>query len=131
MEPYRRKVRYWDTDANAHVFNTRYLVYVDDALTDYFDAIGLSFTEHEAAGYLLVLAHTEIDYRGEAVVGDLLATSIHVERVGNTSITFGFKIVEEGVDRTVAIGKEVYVVIDATTRRPMTVPEDVRSLIQV
>jgi len=129
MEPYRRKVRYWDVDANGHVFNTRYLVYVDDALTDLLDESGLGFREEVEDGYLMVLAHTEIDYRTEAVLGDNLATSVGVERIGNSSITFGFRIVEEGSDRVVAVGKEVYVTVDNLERRPIPVPERVRSLL--
>ena len=90
MEPYRRKIRYWDVDANAHVFNTRYLVYVDDALTDVFDGIGLPYQDHEAEGYIMVLARTEIDYRSEAVIGDVVVTRITVESLGTTSIVFAF-----------------------------------------
>lgn len=126
MEPYRRKVRYWDVDANAHVFNARYLVYVDDALTDLLDEAGLGFEEDDRGGALMVLARTEIDFRSEAVIGDTLATTVRLEVIGNTSITFGFEIVEEGSGRQVAEGKEVYVTIDTETRRPIPVPEEVR-----
>lgn len=129
MEPYRRKVRYWDVDANAHVFNTRYLVYVDDALTDFLEAAGLAFQGQEANGYLMVLAHTEIDYRSEAVIGDMLVTTVAVERIGETSITFVFEIVEEGAGRSVAVGKEVYVTVEAERRRPIRVPAEVRTIL--
>lgn len=127
MEPYRRKVRYWDVDANAHVFNTRYLVYVDDALTDFLDEMGLAFSDHAQDGFLMVLAHTGIDYRTEAVIGETLATSVRVARVGNSSIVFEFEILEEATGRQVAIGEEVYVTVDPRTRRPITVPEVVRN----
>lgn len=127
MEPYRRKVRYWDVDANAHVFNTRYLVYVDDALTDFLEDLGLAFHDHAQDGFLMVLAHTDIDYRTEAVIGETLATSVSVARIGNTSIVFGFEIVEENTGRQVAIGEEVYVTVDLQTHRPIPVPDVVRS----
>lgn len=126
VEPYRRKVRYWDVDSNAHVFNARYLVYVDDALTDFFDEVGLDYASEDDGGYLLVVAHAEVDFRSEAVIGDMLATSVYVDRIGNTSITFGFKIVEEESGRTVATGNEVYVTIDPTERTAVTVPDGVR-----
>jgi acyl-CoA thioester hydrolase len=129
MEPYLRKVRYWDVDANGHVFNTRYLVYVDDALTDFLEESGLAFQEHEGDGFLMVIAHTSIDYRSEAVIGDNLATSIAVDRIGNTSIVFTFEIVEIGANRLVAAGEEVYVTVDLTDRRPIRVPDPVRDLL--
>ncbi len=127
MEPYRRKVRYWDIDANGHVFNARYLIYVDDALTDFLEGSGLAFQSHDEDGFLMVLAHTEIDYRSEAVLGETLATSITTERIGNTSIIFDFDIIEEGTGRVVATGTEVYVTVDSLERSPIPVPEQVRS----
>ena len=126
MEPYRRKIRYWDVDANAHVFNTRYLVYVDDALTDVFDGIGLPYQDHEVDGYIMVLARTEIDYRSEAVIGDVVATRITVESLGTTSIVFAFEIVEETSERVVARGKEIYVSVDAESHKPMPLPDVMR-----
>lgn len=129
MEPYLRKVRYWDVDANGHVFNTRYLVYVDDALTDFLEESGLAFQEHEGDGFLMVIAHTSIDYRSEAVIGDTLATSIAVDRIGNTSIVFTFEIVEISANRPVASGEEVYVTVDLADRRPIRVPDPVRDLL--
>ena len=129
MEPYRRKVRYWDVDANAHVFNARYLVYVDDALTDFLDETGFSFDHHAEDGYLMVLARTEIDYRSEAVIGDLLATSISVEKLGNTSIAFGFVTIEEKTGRLVAEGKQIYVTVDTVSHAPMRVPDQIRRLL--
>lgn len=131
MEPYRRKVRYWDIDANGHVFNARYLIYVDDALTDYLEASGLAFQEHGEEGFLMVLARTEIDYRAEAVLGDTLATSITTERIGNTSLVFAFEIIEEESERLVASGVEVYVTVDSVERRPIRVPDQVRERLSV
>jgi acyl-CoA thioester hydrolase len=130
VEPYRRKVRYWDVDVNGHVFNARYLVYVDDALTDLFEEVGLDASQEHDAGILLVVAHAEIDFRSEAVIGDLLATTVSVDRIGNTSITFGYQIVEERSGRTVATGNEVYVTIDAGTRTPVSVPDQIRELLR-
>lgn len=129
MEPYRRKVRYWDVDANAHVFNARYLVYVDDAITDYLDEAGFAFDHHADDGYLMVLARAEIDYRSEAFIGDLLTTSVSIEDVGNTSIVFAFEIIEERSGREVARGREIYVTVDPEDRRPVTVPDQMRSLL--
>lgn len=121
MEPYRRKVRYWDVDANGHVFNARYFVYWDDALTDFFEEAGLNFGTY--GGPLWVTRRTECDFRGEAHIGDHLATTVGVEKIGNTSVTFILRTVEEGSGRLVTEGREVYVVVDPETRQPITVPD--------
>ncbi len=125
MDPYRRKVRYWDTDANGHVFNARYFIYWDDALTDFFEAAGLDFGTE--GGPLWVTRRTECDFRGEANIGDRLATSVWVDRIGKTSVVFGLKTIEEGSGRLVTEGREIYVVIDPETRQPISVPAEARA----
>ena len=126
MEPYRRKVRYWDVDANAHVFNVRYLVYLDDALTDFFEVVGFDFGS-SGGKPVWVTAHIECDFRGEANIGDVLATSVHVDRIGNTSVVFGLTTIDESTGRVVTEGREVYVVIDPESRQPIPVPDDART----
>lgn len=129
MEPYRRKVRYWDVDSNAHVFNARYFVYFDDAMTDFFEATGLDFGALGGDGPVWVTAHAECDFKGEGNVGDVLATSVSVERLGETSVTFALATIEETSGRVVATGKEIYVVIDRVTRKPIVVPDDARAIL--
>jgi YbgC/YbaW family acyl-CoA thioester hydrolase len=124
MEPYRRKVRYWDVDANAHVFNARYFVYFDDAVTDFFDEVGMDLGSGEGVGPVWVIAHAECDFKGEAMLGAELATSVSVDRIGTTSVTFGLLTIDEPTGKTVAIGREVYVTIDRETRRPTAVPDN-------
>ena len=129
MDPYIRKVRFWDVDANGHVFNARHLVYVDDALTDLLEESGLDFDHQTGDGFLMVLARTEIDYVTEAVIGDVLATTVVVAKVGTSSIEFEFEITEQIADRMVAKGKEIYVTIDSEQHRPIPVPDEVRDLL--
>jgi acyl-CoA thioester hydrolase len=109
------------------VFNARYLIYVDDALTDYLEERGLAFQNHQEEGYLMVVVHADIDFRSEAVLGETLATTIDVAGIGRTSIDFGFEITEVGSDRPVANGKEVYVTVDRDRHRPIPVPDELRS----
>ncbi|MGI9610777.1 MAG: acyl-CoA thioesterase [Acidimicrobiia bacterium] len=130
MEPYRRKVRYWDVDANGHVFNVRYLIYVDDAITDFFESRGIAFQDHEEEGFLMVLAHTEIDFKSEAVIGDVLDTTITVEELGRASLTLGFEVIDIEDGRKVATGSEVYVAIDPETRKAIELPDKVREQFQ-
>ena len=129
VEPYRRKIRYWDVDSNAHVFNARYFVYFDDALTDFFDEAGLDFGALGGDGPVWVTAHAACDFKGEANVGDVLATSVEVESIGNTSVTFALTTLDETTGRTVATGKEVYVIIERETRKPIPVSDSIRRLL--
>lgn len=126
---YARKVRYSDTDAQGHVFNANYLVYFDDAITDYFDALGIAPAEIERRGHLLVVARAECDFRSSGELGESLVTGVRVGRLGNTSLTFELRIEVEGSGRLVAEGREVYVLLDRATGRPAPVPEYLRQAV--
>ncbi|NIR42254.1 MAG: acyl-CoA thioesterase, partial [Actinobacteria bacterium] len=79
-----RKARFSDTDQQGIVFNANYLVYADDALTDYFEAIGIPWDEFVAAGYEAVVGRIEMDLRSPGRFGDTIETAVRVERIGTT-----------------------------------------------
>ena len=126
---YKRKVRYSDSDAQGHVFNVNYFVYFDDAITDFMEVV-----EGRSCGdplYHIVLAHAECDFRSSGKMGETLLTKVTVARIGKTSITFDLAIIEEVTGREVANGLEIYVVVDAETMRPIAVPDELRSALEV
>ena len=124
---YSRKIRYSDTDAQAHVFNVNYFVYFDDAITDYMDlAVGSS---HKEEGYDIFLAHAECDFKSSALLHETLATRVRVEKIGNTSIVFLLTTTEEASGRLVVTGKEIYVTVDSATGKPVPVPNTLREAI--
>jgi len=120
---YDRRVRYSDSDAQGIVFNPTYLVYWDDTLTDWIATRGISWQDVHERGFELVLAHTEIDYRASARIGDTVRTGVRLERVGRTSMTFAYRSWDPGSDRTFVEGRQVQVVVDATTFTPVDVPD--------
>lgn len=126
---YPRKVRFSDTDCQAHVFNATYFVYFDDAITDYLEALGLPYAELVRRGHDVVLARAECDFRSPGGLGETLETAVGVERVGNTSIVFALEVKEAATGRLVAQGREVYVVLDAASKTATAVPGYLRDAI--
>jgi len=126
---YRRKVRFSDTDCQGHVFNANYFVYVDDAITDYLEEVGLPYAEIVRRGHAMVLARAECDFRSAAALGETVEVAVSVSRLGNTSLTFGFAMVATGDGRTVAQGQEVYVILDHATGAPTPVPGYLRDAV--
>ena len=126
---YERKVRYSDTDALGHVFNVNYFVYFDDAVTDYME-VAMGGQSHAQTGYEIVLAHAECDFRASGQLGETLHTSVRVERIGTTSLTFALRVNEAQTGRLLAEGKEVFVVVNGETMRPAPVPDALRSAIE-
>lgn len=120
---YDRRARFSDCDAQGIVFNPNYLVYWDDTLTDWFDAIGLAWEDFVERGHEMVLARSEVDYRGSARLGDTVRTGLRLGRVGRTSLGFELRSWRPHDGSVFVEGTLVQVVVDAETFRPTPVPE--------
>lgn len=120
---YQRRVRFSDSDAQGIVFNANYLAYIDDTITDYFDALGVGWKEMQARGYDMVLGRAELDYRSAGRIGDTLVTGARVASVGTTSIVFALRVWEETTLRVVVEATEVQVMVDHATLEPRAVPD--------
>lgn len=121
-----QKIRYSDCDPQGIVFNGNYARYWDDALTDWFEEAGYGGAELGGSGVDVVTARVEMDFRASAGLGDVLETSLEVERVGTTSMTVGFTTRRLSDDTIVTEGKEIIVFVDPESLRPTAVPDSVR-----
>ncbi len=124
---YSRRLRFSDCDAQGIVYNPTYLVYWDDAFTDYMDAVGCPWNFMVANGDDVVLARTEIDYRRSARMGQVVSTTARVVGIGRSSITFEYLTTESG--ETVVEGRQVQVIVDHETMQPKAVPAYLREMI--
>ncbi|MGD2044142.1 MAG: thioesterase family protein [Acidimicrobiia bacterium] len=125
--PTTQKIRYSDCDPQGIVFNGNYARYWDDALTDWFEEAGYGGAELGGSGVDVVTARLEMDFKASAGLGDVLETTLQVERVGTTSMTVGFITLRLSDDTVVTEGKETLVFVDPEDFRPIAVPESIKS----
>ncbi len=88
----RFRVRYAEVDAQRVVYNSRYLEYVDVAVTEFWpwtgiEALGPDWTEAE-----FHVRHTEIDYHKPFIITDEVEAFVRIERVGGSSLTERFEL---------------------------------------
>lgn len=124
--PTRQKIRYSDCDPQGIVFNGNYARYWDDAVTDWFEEAGFGGEELGGIGTDVVTARLEMDFKAAATLGDVVETSMAVERFGNTSMTVAVETKRVSDDVVVVAGKAIYVFVDPDTFRPAPVPEEIR-----
>lgn len=118
----KEHVRYADTDAQGHVNNVSFAAYLETGRIVLAQACGMPIGLH--SGMHTVLARVEIDYRAELHWPASLDLGSAVVRVGRSSVT-----VIQGVfhgDICVATGREVMVMVETATGRPMLIPDAVR-----
>ncbi len=122
------RVRFAETDAQGVVWNGNYLTYFDVAMTEYLRAMGLAYQEAVGEGLEFVLARFAIDYKAPAAFDDPVETYTGIDRIGNSSITFGFEMYNRDNGLLLTTGEAVYVVIDRRTGGPTRVPDRFREL---
>ena len=79
------RVRYSDVDNQGFVFNSRYLEYVDHAVTSWLRDHGLTYETLRHGDWDFVLRHAECEWLTPARADDLLEMTVDLERMGNSS----------------------------------------------
>ncbi len=123
------RVRFVETDMQGHVFFGNYLIYFDEALSEYMETIGYKYKDFVADGVDFFYIHSECDHKGRSFFQDVLHIHARVGQVGNSSIPFEFAAYRTANDELVATGKIVAVTVDPETKRPTRVPNGFREAV--
>ncbi len=86
------RVRYAETDAMGIVHHASYLVYLEEARTNYIRALGSSYAEFERSGYYLAVSEVNVRYGQAARYDDLLRIACWVAQTRSRGMTFAYEI---------------------------------------
>lgn len=118
---YRRffdmETRWNDMDLYGHMNNVVYMEYFDSALNR--ALIGAGALDLHGDGPIGVVAQSYTHYFSEVAYPDRVTVGVRVDRIGNTSLSWGFALFREDEERAAAQGGYVHVYVDRKTRRPV------------
>lgn len=121
------EVRFRDCDPMGHVNNAAYLTYLEQArFAHWRDVWGHSFEGLPDGTPGVILARAEIDYRLPARYGDVLEVRIGLERIGRTSFTYLYEVVDQK-GRLVANARTVQVMYDYAIGKPAPLSEELKA----
>jgi len=127
---HRLEVRFRDCDLHGHVNHAVYLTYLEEARFGLWRKLwGMDQNARPAQTPDVILARAEVDYRIPARFGDDLEVRIFLARVGRTSFTYTYEVVD-AAGRIVAAATTVQVMYDYKTARPVPIPDDVRAMLR-
>lgn len=86
-------VRYAETDAMRVVHHSNYLVYVEEARSDYMRQRGENYANFERDGYNLVVAEAQLRFLKPAVYGEQVTVRCWLADVQSRGMTFGYEVV--------------------------------------
>lgn len=110
-----------------HANNIVILGWIDLLASLHGDAVGAARQDLAARGRMWFVARHEIDYLGEAFVGDDLLLVTWLESLGRTSLVRQSRIVRAGNGRELTRARSRWAHVDLATRRPTPIDEGVRA----
>ena len=122
------KVRYGETDQMGIVNNAVYPSWFEIGRTELFIEIGLPYGEIEKKGLLLPLSELRVKYHKPALYEDILTITTIIRHQPTARLIFDYEI--RRPDGTlIASGDTTHAFLDASTRRPIRVPEHLRKIL--
>lgn len=120
---FRKRVRYAEIDAQAVVFNSRYLEYFDIGITEYWRAVGMYDAAPIAGGPEFHVAKALVEYKAPILLDEEIDICVRCSRIGSSSMTFLFELHGAGKDDLRAAGEEVSVHVSEAQGPPAPVPD--------
>jgi len=122
------EIRYNDLDAQWHVNNTRYLLYMEQARLQYLIHLGL-FDGKSFLDLKMIIADAHVSYLAPIQLGQKVRAGTRTVRIGNKSITFEYRLEDAASGQLLATGEVVGVTYDYRTQQTILVPSDWREKI--
>lgn len=126
--------RWADNDMFGHLNNAVYYALFDTAINGWVNTT--TGTDPRSAAWLAVVAESGCRYFSELTFPDPLTVGLAVTRLGYSSVTYRLGVFHspddpaDDADRPVAaVGHWVHVYIDRLHRRPVPIPEQIRTVL--
>jgi acyl-CoA thioester hydrolase len=120
-------VRFSETDAQGIVHNAVYLVWFEIARIEYIARLAGGYKGMVARGIDVTTVEAYARYRAACRFDDELVLHVRVGEVKGPRFRFEYAVERSG--EVVADGWTVHACVDATTLRPMRMPDDLRETI--
>ncbi len=121
------RVRYSDTDHFGVVYYARYLDWFEAGRTEILRDNGITYADLEKKGIFAPVVEVKVNYKSPARYDDIVIVETEIEKIGNTSIKFNYKVLNKEDMKLLAEAYTVNVFINKDMK-PVPVPEEVKKL---
>jgi len=120
--------RWMDNDAYGHVNNVVYYSWFDTAVNAYLIEHGVLDIHHGQAIGLVV--ETQCNYFAPLAFPQTVEAGLRVARLGSTSVRYEVALFAQDQDLCAARGHFVHVYVDRVSRRPVSLPDPLKNLLE-
>ncbi len=120
--------RWMDNDVYGHINNVTYYSYFDTTVNRYLiDVAGFDIHNAPVVGYVV---HSTCNYMTSIAFPDSLEIGLRVNKLGNSSVTYGLGVFKKGEDTLCAYGEFVHVFVDRMENKSVSIPDKIRSALE-
>ena len=126
----RSRIRFVDTDFSTHIHYSALFRHFEIAETEFLRSLGVGYTQWFDRGFSLPRVHVEADYLVPLRFEDEIDVEVRIERIGESSITFGFRVIKIAGGMEAARGRIVGVCIDVNNGKSTPIPPVIREALE-
>jgi acyl-CoA thioester hydrolase len=116
--------RWMDNDVYGHVNNVTYYSYFDTAANHFL--IHEGGLDIHASPIVALVVESHCQYHQALAYPEPLHAAVRVDRLGNSSVTYGIGVFRADESTAAAHGYFVHVFVDRQSRRPVPIPDRLR-----
>ncbi len=120
--------RWMDNDIYGHVNNVVYYSWFDTAVNGYLIEQGA--LDIHAGQVIGLVIETQCNYFAPLAFPDTVHAGLRVAHMGRSSVRYEVGLFGSGGEQTAASGHFVHVYVDRQTRRPVPLPDPLRSALE-
>ena len=130
MHTYQTKIKLHETDAAGLLFFGNQFKIIHDAYEGLLERIGFGFPQLiREKKIFLPIVHSESDYKSPLFVGDLIEVQVFVQKVGKTSFTLFYKLLDTS-QKVVGTAQTVHVTINSAEHKKIPLPSELRAKLE-
>ena len=117
--------RWMDNDIYGHVNNVTYYSYFDSAVNCHLiEEGGLDIHDAPIVGFVV---NSHCNYLAPIAYPDAIEVGLRVNKLGNSSVTYGVAIFKEGEEQACAFGDFIHVFVERAANKSVPIPEPIRN----
>ncbi len=122
------QTRWGDNDAYGHMNNVVHYALFDTAVNAWLIDQGL--LDIHSGKLIGLVVETRCSYFSELAFPDSVEAGIRIAKLGTSSVTYEIALFRQSETQAAAQGSFVHVYVDATSRKPVALPDNWRKILE-
>jgi len=119
---YKRRVQFYETDAQGIVHHSNYFRYFEEARGEYLRVIGIPYSQIRDLGYEVVLLSASCEFKKPLFYDEVISIELEILNLNRFAFEFDYRVHVEGELRATARTKHCLV----RNGKIVSIPEEIR-----